>query len=177
MSLDVLPHRQNLKQSVILQSRQAMLTVDLAYCGPHKPDLILMMSDMLRAIDPQHPQEPHPWPPLKIFLLRMPQAVSSGAERQTVLGMIPTGVMSPRRKTSPFPKCLLQREVIKRVVTSQIAPMMTLDAKAHTPTIVENVASRVFLSCTGAQTVSTNTSPPPEEEFATRFISNALQTI
>ena len=36
-------------------------------------------------------------------------------------------------------------------LTSQMVPIMTLDTKAHTPTMVAKVASRLFLSCTAQQ--------------------------
>ncbi len=48
------------------------------------------------------------------------------------------------------------------VLTSQMAPMMTLDAKAQTPTMVAKVASSAFLSCTAQQyphTHGVNSSP------------------
>ena len=36
-------------------------------------------------------------------------------------------------------------------LTSQMAPMMTLDAKAQTPTMVAKVASKIFLFCKAQQ--------------------------
>ena len=53
------------------------------------------------------------------------------------------------------------RGVLEVALTSQMLPMMTLDAKAHTPTSVAKVASRLSLFCTAQlQSLLPCQSPP-----------------